>query len=435
MRIFSWLGAKPSIGTYYQAALLLLLAACGSDTTGPKDTASDDLRVRFGLRLLGDTPRPPGDVPNASRVELGRLLFFDPILSGERDVSCGTCHHPAFGFTDGRRLSIGAGGIGLGPERVTSSSAVTGEPIGLVPRNAPTVLNAAFNAGPDGRPSHLGVQFWDGRTQGLEEQARGPITSRLEMAGDAYPPEVAQDSVIARLRGIPEYVQRFREAFPSEAAVLPGSSIVTMDTYGRAVAAYERELVTRDSPFDRFVSGDDDAISPQQRQGLELFFTKARCALCHGGPMFSNYQFHVLGVPQDGPGKNVLSGDDTGREEHTGNPTDRYSFRTPTLRNVEITAPYMHDGVFATLDDVVRFYQRGAHPRHPAVTEMRVDPQVRDTIPLTDEDITAIVAFLASLTDRGSMVSPTLFQVPSMVPSGLRPVIGVRGLPPVSTSH
>jgi cytochrome c peroxidase len=341
-------------------------------------------------------------------------------------VACATCHHPDLAFADGAQFSVGAGGAGLGPGRVASVSSITGLPIGLEPRNAPTILNAAFNADAAGSPSHLGLQFWDGRASGLEEQARIPIMSRTEMAGDAYTAEVARDSVVARLRGVGEYVELFRGAFPAESEGLAGADVITMDTYGRAVAAYERELVTRNSPFDRYARGDDGALSSEQKQGLELFFTKAVCSSCHGGPMFSDFRFHVLGVPQEGDGKDLLPGDDTGREEHTLNPSDRYAFRTPTLRNVELTAPYMHDGAFSTLEDVVRFYDQGALPRHPAVGDALIDPFVRDPLGLTNQEVSALVAFLKALTDPGSALDPTLLAVPASVPSGLEPVFGVQ---------
>jgi cytochrome c peroxidase len=404
---------------------LVLLAGCGGGPSAPPEP-DGDLRQRFALRALGEIPYPPGDAPSAARIALGRLLFFDPILGGEKDVACATCHHPDLAFADGRQFSVGAGGTGLGPGRVASVSSITGLPIGLEPRNAQTILNAAFNADAAGSPSPLGLQFWDGRASGLEEQARIPIMSRTEMAGDAYPAEVARDSVVARLRGVDEYVELFREAFPSESEDLAGADVITMDTYGRAVAAYERELVTRNSPFDRYARGDDGALSSEQKQGLELFFTKAVCSSCHGGPMFSDFQFHVLGVPQEGDGKDLLPGDDTGREEHTLNPADRYAFRTPTLRNVELTAPYMHDGAFATLEEVVRFYDRGALPRHPAVGDALIDPFVRDPLGLTNEEVSALVAFLMALTDPGSVLDPTLLAVPESVPSGLEPVFGIK---------
>lgn len=407
--------------------LLLVAVGCRDGPAGPSGPGPDDeLRRRFDLRALGEIPHPPDNPRFAARIALGRLLFFDPILSGEKDVACGACHHPTLAFADGRQFGAGASGVGLGPDRVVSASLLTGLPIGLEPRNSPTVLNAAFNADEAGLPSHLGFQFWDGRVRGLEEQARVPITSRTEMAGDAYPAEVARDSVVARLRGLDEYVRLFRGAFPTEAGRLAGSEIISMDTYGRAVAAYERELVTRNSPFDRYARGEDGALTQQQKRGLELFFTEAGCASCHGGPMFSDFRFHVLGVPQEGGGKVVIPGDDTGREEHTSSLADRYAFRTPTLRNTELTAPYMHDGVFVTLEDVVRFYDQGALPRHPAVSDALLDPLVRDPLSLTNEEVRALVEFLKALTDPGTALDPVLLTVPESVPSGLAPVFGVR---------
>ncbi len=407
--------------------LLLVVAACGDGPAGPPFAGPDDeLRRRFDLRALGEIPYPPDNLRLPARAALGRLLFSDPILSGEKDVACATCHHPGFGFADGRQFSAGVSGVGLGPNRVVSTSAVTGRPIELEPRNSPTVLNAAFNADETGLPSHLGFQFWDGRVQGLEEQARVPITSRIEMAGDAYSEEAARDSVVARLRGIAEYVRLFREAFPAEAALLAGSEVISMDTYGRSVAAYERELVTRNSAFDRYARGENGALTQEQKLGLELFFTKAGCASCHGGPMFSDFRFHVLGVPQEGGGKAVIPGDDTGREEHTSSAADRYAFRTPTLRNAELTAPYMHDGVFTTLEEVVRFYDQGVRPRHPAVPDALVDPLVRDPLLLTDDEVQAVVEFLKALTDPGTALDPDLLTVPESVPSGLEPLFGVK---------
>jgi cytochrome c peroxidase len=408
-------------------ALLWLLAACGAGAGGPGTGASDDsLRSRFALRALGEAPRPPDAPGSAQRVELGRLLFFDPILGGEKDVACGTCHHPSLAFADGRQFGAGAGGSGLGPDRLVSASALTGRPIGLEARNSPTVLNAAYNADESGRPSQLGLQFWDGRAAGLEEQARGPIASRTEMAGDAYSEEVARDSVVARLRGIPDYVSRFRQGFPEEAWQFEGANIISMDTYGRAIAAYERELVTRNSAFDRYARGADDALSERQKRGLELFFTRANCATCHSGPMLSDFRFRVLGVPQLGAGTPILPCDDVGREEHSRRPVDRYAFRTPSLRNVELTAPYMHDGAFATLEEVVSFYNLGARPRHPGVPDSLLDQDVRAPLSLSDEDVLALVDFLKALTDRGDRLPPRLLTVPGSVPSGLTPVFGLK---------
>jgi cytochrome c peroxidase len=255
------------------------------------------------------------------------------------------------------------------------------------------------------------------------------------MRGDAYPGTDAEagavslDSVLHRLRAIPEYVERFRIAFPTEAAAVDAgqrTNIIDSSTYARAIAAFERELVTDNSPYDRYVRGDDNALSAVQKQGLELFFTKAYCASCHSGPMFSTFEFIVQGVPQEGVGKAVIPGDDCGREEKTLDPADRYAFRTPTLRNVEVTPPYMHDGVFGTLEEVMQFYNNAAHPRHPAVTNNMLDPNLREPLGLTSEEITAVVEFMRSLTDPGTALDPSLMDVPERVPSGLPPVFGVR---------
>lgn len=414
--------------------VVLIQVGCDNDKSPTQtDVEEADLRVRFNLQTLGAIPYPPDNPPRQERIELGRLLFFDPILGGEKDVACGTCHHPAFAFTDRRQFGAGTSGLGLGPGRIISNSAISGIPIELEPRNTPTVFNAAFNGDQNGEASFMGFQFLDGRVNGLEEQAVKPITSRVEMRGDAYPgsdDEAAKatiDTVIARLRAIPDYVQRFKEAFPNEVASKPGVTIIDSVNFGKAIGAYERELVTRNSPYDRYVMGDDNALTETQKKGLELFFTKAKCGVCHNGPMFSDFRFVVQGVPQEGTGKKVIPGDDTGREEHTLNPADRFAFRTLTLRNVELTPPYMHDGVFETLEEVVQFYNAGAQPRHPAVTDDMMDPILVEPLGLTDEEVNAIVEFMKALTDPGTALPEYLLTVPERVPSGLMPVFGVKG--------
>lgn len=465
-------------------SMLLVIAGCGDGDKSPVGPEGS-LRMRFDLQTLGPTPYPADNPPFLERIALGRLLFFDPILSGEMDTSCGTCHHPDFAFADGRQFGAGASGSGLGPERVVSHSALSGEPVELEPRNVPTVFNAAFNADETGQPSSRGFQFLDGRVRGLEEQAWRPLSSRAEMRGDAFlfsdpavfanpscsapchtrygsgqgrgaAPEqttaaqagidfvkeheailahvrfttysnTTADSVLRRLRSLPEYAELFREAFPEEAIQVEGAALIDSSTYVRAVAAYVRELVTRDSAYDRYVLGDDHALNAVQKKGLELFFTKAKCAKCHRGPMFSDYRFVVTGVPQVGPGKRIVPGDDTGREEATRNPADRYAFRTLTLRNVELTAPYMHDGVFETLEEVVRFYNDGARPRHHAITDEMLDPILVEPLGLIDEEIAAIVDFMKALTDPGKALGPSLLAVPERVPSDLVPIFGVKG--------
>ncbi len=411
--------------------LLAILWAC-EEENGPSNTETD-LVQKYNLQTLGEIPYPPDNPKNETRIYLGKLLFFDPIVGGEKDASCATCHHPDFAFADGRKLSAGVSGVGLGPDRVISNSAVTGKEIEDVPRNAPTVFNTAYNFDDNGVPSHKGIMFWDGRVNSLEEQSTKPPTSRVEMRGDAFPGTdeeaaiIALDSICLRLMAIPEYVSFFRQAFPQEAKDYDEGrrkSLIDDETYAKAVAAYERELNTKNSAYDRFVLGQKNALSDKQRQGLELFFGKAKCSNCHGGPMFSNFSFVVQGVEQIGPGKGMVPGDDLGRMEHTKDPLDKYAFRTPSLRNVELTAPYMHDGSLATLREVLDFYNLGANPRHPGVTDEMLHPDLRKPLGLTGDEVDAIIEFMKSLTDNGSMLDPELLTVPDEVPSGLIPVFG-----------
>lgn len=397
----------------FHAALLFVAAACGDRPSEPPGEEPSDPRIRFDLQALGPTPYPAGNPPSAAKVALGQLLFFDPILSGERDVACATCHHPDFGFADGRPRSIGPGGSGLGPGRTAGVSAVSGMPVDEMSRNAPTVLNAAMNGRGTAVPDALGLQFWDGRAEGLEEQALLPIAARDEMRGDAYPAEHALDSVVARLGAIPEYVELFAAAFPGRTLEAEGIA--------QAIATYQRELVTRDARFDRYVAGEDDALTAPELRGLEIFFDRGACTQCHAGPLLGAFGFHVTGVPNEGPGGGVIAGDDTGREEHTGDPADRRAFKAVSLRNVALTAPYMHDGVFATLEDVVGFYSDNAHPRHTAVSDDLLSPLMPRDLALSPAEAADLVAFLGTLSDPGRLVDPGLRTVPAQVPSGLTP--------------
>jgi cytochrome c peroxidase len=412
------------------------ISGCSDDEPAPATVPEESLVTRFKLQTLGSISYPPDNQPRYERISLGRLLFYDPILSGEKDVSCGTCHHPDFGFADGRQLPVGTSGVGLGPNRILTQSSVSGLPVDFTPRNAPTIYNTAYNFDESGVSSYEGFQFWDGRMNSLEHQSSGPIGSRVEMRGDAYPGDddlaasVSLDSVVIRLRAIPEYIQQFRDAFPVEAAEWDAGTrehVIDSTTYVRSIASFERELVTINSPYDRFVRGENDALNDIEKKGLEIFFTKAKCGNCHFGSMFSDYSFVLQGVPQEGPGKDVIPGDDTGREEHTKNSADRYKFRTPTLRNIELTAPYMHDGVFATLEQVVRFYNDGCQPRHPSITDDMMDAELTQPLGLTDDEVLAVVEFMKALTDPGIGLPYYMLTVPEAVPSGLTPVFGVKG--------
>lgn len=365
--------------------------------------------------------------PGTPQEELGRLLFWDPVLSGPMDVSCATCHHPDFAYADGRALSLGPGAVGLGPDRVD----VGGGVIPVAQRNSPTLLNVAYNGldrqrrrrrGPRFTPlpadletvnSERAPMFWDRRARSLETQALLPLTIREEMRGDAYPEEVAVDSVVARLRAIPEYVSLFREVYGEETSI-------DATQVAQAIAAFERTLIAGNSPFDRFLAGDEDALTTQQRRGLDEF-NEADCSDCHRGPMLSDFNMHAEGVAENP----LLAEPDAG--------DGRFRFRTPTLRNVAVTPPYMHNGMIGTLEEVLEFYDRG-RSENPNVSNRRRrrgDDDRRDEAPATPgrlsgrfrgvDDMTVqqqedIIAFLEALTDPDFDRT-----IPARVPSGLPP--------------
>ncbi|MDA1183560.1 MAG: cytochrome-c peroxidase [Acidobacteria bacterium] len=348
---------------------------------------------------------------SADLEELGRLLFWDPVLSGARDVACATCHHPDFAYADGRDISLGVGAVGLGPARVDKS----GGRIPVVKRNSQTILNTGYN-GIDGRRRRRGggdrastapasaPMFWDSRVRSLETQALEPIKALEEMRGTSYPEDKAVDVVVERLRALPEYVTRFEHAFgagtPINAAQL-----------SQALAAFERSLVAMDSPFDRSRAGDTDALAPQQRRGFDTF-DDVGCDRCHRGTMFSDFDLEAEGVAEHP----LLSVPDAG--------DGRFRFRTPSLRNVALTAPYMHNGTLATLEDVLRFYDNG-RSENPNVSNdpgrngdgaARVSRSFRRVDDMSEREMQDIVAFLESLSDTNFDRT-----IPAHVPSGLPP--------------
>lgn len=367
------------------------------------------------LLTIGGPVSLRAQAPTAPVEELGRLLFWDPILSGNRDIACATCHHPDFAYADGRELSLGTGSTGLGPDREDQS----GGTIPVVRRNSPTILNVAFNGLDDGRgrrrrnaePTLEAVNqerapmFWDNRVRSLELQALEPLKALEEMRGTAYAEDEALDIVVGRLQEIPEYVALFEAAFGSGEAI-------TAPRIGEAVAAFERRLVAVASPFDRFRAGDESALTAQQRRGMEEF-DAAGCDRCHDGLMFSDFDLHAEGVAEH----DILAEPDTG--------DGRFRFRTPTLRNVELTAPYMHNGTLRTLEDVLEFYDDG-DSLNPNVSDRgrrggvegvaRLDRDFRRVDNMSDQEMADIVAFLEALTD------PDFDRmIPDRVPSGLPP--------------
>lgn len=338
--------------------------------------------------------RADNDINNPKfneRVALGRLLFFDPILSGANDISCATCHHPDLGFTDARPLSMGRGGRGLGPERAGGTA---------IRRSAPTIWNAAYN--------HM--QFWDGRAADLEEQARGPITSADEMAEDP-------DNLVRELKAIPEYAKAFDSAFGAS-----DGAGVTFDNVVKAIAAFERTLTANNSPFDRYVNGDRTALTASQIRGFNLFRSgRTRCFECHGLPTFANRDFKIIGVP-DTDAKQP----DLGRFDVTKGEGNKFAFKVPTLRNVALNAPYMHNGRFKTLEEVLDFYAAGGGSGEPFKSELsdefkrgleaktiRIDDKIH-TYTITKEEKQDLIAFLYALTDESNLP-----QIPDRVPSGL----------------
>ena len=346
--------------------------------------------------------------------ELGRLLFWDPILSGGKDVACATCHHPDFAYADGRDLSLGPGSVGLGPARTD----LTGGRIPVVKRNSPTVLNTVFNGldrrrrrrGSDGTSVSVdqsrAPMFWDNRMRSLEAQALEPIKAFEEMRGSAYAEDVAVDSAVARLQAIPEYVALFQEAFGPETSI-------SADQLAGALAAFQRSLVAMNSPFDRFRAGDSTALTAEQQRGFREF-DAAGCDRCHRGLMFSDYDLKAEGVRENPR----LSEPDEG--------AGRFRFRTPSLRNVALTAPYMHNGILATLADVLRFYDNGRSENLNVINRRRgedaeegvarLSRSFRRVDDMSDREMHDIVAFLGALTDEDFDKT-----IPTRVPSGLAP--------------
>ena len=348
------------------------------------------------LSALPPTPQAPKDNPTTpAKVALGRLLFWDPLLSGPQDVACASCHHPQNGYAEDRDLSLGVTAIGLGSKRRQAP----GSSIPIVKRNSPTVLNIAFS-GSDQSGSYdpaTAPMFWDMRVKSLEKQALEPLKALEEMRGNnTYPEDEAVASVVAKLQANAEYRSLFAGAFGSEQPV-------NAENLGRAIAAFERTLLANNSPFDRYMRGDRSAMTEEQVSGMRRF-ESVGCVKCHNGPMFSDYKLHVMGVP-DNP---ALPASDDGAEK-------TYAFRTASLRNLAFTAPYEHNGMFRTLSDVVGFYEdaRGGRSRNPNVSSEKLDPLLRELGDFDEEDVD-LVEFLRALSDDSFDKT-----IPERVPSGL----------------
>jgi cytochrome c peroxidase len=296
----------------------------------------------LGPQKLGNLPAvsvPPDNPQTTLKILLGKQLYFDTRLSQDNTISCATCHDPAKGWSD------------EGP----TSEGIAGQRGG---RRAPPVSNSAYSP----------LQFWDGRAPSLEEQAKGPIANPIEMGN-------THDVMLKTVDGISGYVDEFKHAF--------GTEKVTLDHVAQAIAAYERTVVTTDSPFDRYVRGAETAMTEQEQKGLEIFNGKGHCTACHWGPNFSDGRFHNLAVTEFNPAK-----PDEGRYLITKDTRDKGAFKTPTVRDAALRAPYMHSGTEKTLRDVVELYNAGGRTGDP-----NLDPLIVP-LGLTAAEIDALVAFM-----------------------------------------
>ena len=372
---------RRALASLMAVALLTVPSLSADDKTTPNGVSPaqlvDAALARIASPPLGlpDVPVPEGNRPTAAKINLGRKLFFDERLSHSGELSCGSCHLPHEGFTVNERATP------LGHEDM------------VLRRNAPTLLNVAYQRS----------LFHDGRQSSLEEQALEPFTVEDELANPSL------DVVIERIRRLPDYAGLFEEAFGEG---------VGARTIGQAISTYERTLLAADSAFDRWrYGGDDDALGPLARQGFDLFTGKAGCVACHvldeREALFTDHLFHDDGVGWI-PSRDIGAGrlmtprglpvyadlndpdavptpSDMGRMEVTKEFVDMFRYRTPSLRNIELTAPYMHNGSFGTLEDVIAYYGDGGF-RH-----FGIDPLVRD-LKLDEGEKAALVAFLKSLT-------------------------------------
>lgn len=443
---------KSTIGRILACGVALAMFGCPGVL--PTDTpSSTDVSLRAALADAGVTAvtKPSSD---SAKVRLGQMLMYDKVLSGNRNISCATCHHPSAGTGDGLCLSKGEGGVGLAQSRSAPLDA-DGQPI-LIPRNAPDV----FNRG------EFHTMFWDGRVRlhedgtlttpagddllpGLESalaaQAMFPVTSREEMRGQPGDNEVA-DVPDADLRGIWAAltnrllaIEEYRDLFAAAYQDTPQEEL-TFAHAANAIAAFEIEHWTLvDSPFDEYLRGDDTAMSDSAKRGALLFYGRARCANCHSGSLLTDQGFHAAGVPQIGPGKGHGESGlfDFGREGVTSDAADRFKFRTPPLRNVAATGPWMHDGAFMALEDAVSHmldpvtsaigydtsqlppeFQEGYRADQTTTIAEAVDADDLAQVQLPAAEFEDLMAFMNALTSP-SLASLPMKDIPERVPSGL----------------
>lgn len=399
-----------------------------------------------------------------SEAALGWALFYDPVLSGNRNISCATCHHPSFATSDGLSLGMGEGGVGLGPARAADPANL---PEARIPRNSP----ALFNLGAyefivmfhDGRievdPSRTGglrtpleADMPQGFASLLAAQTMFPVLSPEEMAGQYNENDISRavrqgrisgpggawDLIAGRVAGIPAYAEDFARVYPHIAAGAP----IGFTDISNAIAAFiELEWRADNSAFDRHLRG-EAPLTGAAAEGMALFYGEAGCAACHSGALQTDHGFHAMGQPQLGPGKAARfenSSRDMGRYRVTGREEDKYAFRTPSLRNVTLTGPWGHAGAFSDLRAFLRHHldpvtgldayaPQAVLPDLPETRDWAVMDEVGERadialsvmfrpVALSDAEIDALLAFLAALEDRDAVAG--VFGVPDAVPSGL----------------
>jgi cytochrome c peroxidase len=301
--------------------------------------------------LSAQPPTPADNQTTPERVELGKMLFFDPRLSGDGNMSCASCHNPALGWSDGLATAKGFKSM-------------------VLARATPTVVNTGYNA----------IQMWDGRKASLEDQAKGPMEAAAEMNSDV-------PKLLGMLTNSAGYRALFAKAYPDEP--------VNFDTVAKALAAFERTVVSNDSPFDRWVRGDKTAMTEQQVRGFEIFVRedKGNCAACHQAPNFTDNGFHNIGLASFG-----VPNPDLGRYLHKPVKSMRGAFKTPTLRDIELTAPYFHDGSARSLIDVVDHYVSGGEVKTSLSASMK-------PLNLDESEKQALVAFMRALTSPAKAVA------------------------------
>lgn len=342
-----------------------------------------------GVQAISAPVEPINNRGEASRVELGYLLFFDPILSGDKTTSCASCHHPDYGMADGLKKAVGAGGRGYGAQRAGTGPELQ--------RNTPSLFNVAYNP----------ILFWDGRAGSLEEQALEPIFSERELN------QSSAAELTRRLRAIPKYRELFARAFGFNSP--QDGREITLQNIARAIAAFERKLNITETDYDHFVKGQDDKLTTEQLRGLVVFMGQGQCAVCHTPPHFHDGVLSSIGTTVSAE-KGAPLDSDPGFGAVLRRRDGFGMFKTPGLRNVARTAPYMHNGGFNTLEEVVDFYNDGGG-RGRGLEVYSQDAKVT-RLNLTQQQKKDLVSFMKSLNDTAPPP-----QAPASAPSGL-PVVG-----------